>query len=234
MSRSPRSFTLVVVLVWAALSPFSAAKAYDPRHIFITNRGANNILELDESLTVVRTLFAGDGLAAPNGMAFTPDGALWVADTSNDRILAFNIAGVQIGSIDTTTRLGPQVESIYFGADGTLYATSNPGLGTVARYTITRDALPDVVADAAFLNLGNVNLTNAGRILVSDFSGAMRGIREIDPATGAIIATFGTDLGRQEDVMVDGADRVRIALNSTASAHLPQSPFRLIDRRESL
>ena len=202
---------LVGILAMVVLTPLSAAKAYDPRHIFVTNRGANNILELDESLTLVRTLFASDGLAAPNGMAFTPDGALWVADTSNNRILAFNIAGVQIGSIDTATRLGPQVESIYFGGDGTLYASSNPGLGVVARYTITRDPLADVVANAVFSNLGNVNLTNSGRVLVSDFSGAMRGLRELDPATGTITATFGTDLGRQEDVMVDGADRMFVS-----------------------
>lgn len=211
MSRSTQSAVVaLVVLSVATLSP-AAARAYDARHVFVTNRGAGNILELDESLTVVATWFVTDGLSAPNGMAFTPDGSLWVADTSNNRILAFDTAGLRVGTIDTATRLGGSVESIYFGGDGTLYATANPGLGVVARYTITRDPLPDVVADAAYLNLGNVNLTNARHVVVSDFSGAMRGLRELDPTTGAVLATFGTDLGRQEDVMVDGADRIFVS-----------------------
>lgn len=187
------------------------ARAYDARHVFVTNRGAGTILELDESLTVVATWFSTEGLAAPNGMAFTPDGAIWVADTSNQRILAFDGAGTLVGTIDTSARLGTSVESIYFGGDGTLYASANPGLGVVARYTMARMPLPDVVSDAAFLNLGNVNLTNDGNVIVSDFSGAMRGLRELDPATGAVMRTFGTDLGLQEDVMIDGADRVFVS-----------------------
>lgn len=189
----------------------SSARAYDTRHIFVTNRGAGTILELDESLALVRTWFASEGLDEPNGMAFTPDGAIWVADTGNLRILAFDAAGTRAGTIDTATRLGSSVESIYFAGDGTLFATANPGLGVIARYTITGSPLPDVVDAPAFLNLGNVNLTNAGNVIVSDFSGTMRGLRELDPATGTVMRAFGTDLGRQEDVMIDGADRVFVS-----------------------
>lgn len=199
---------LAILTTLAVTAP---ASAYESRHVFVTNRGGSNILELDESLALVGTWFASEGLSAPNGMAFTPDGAIWVADTSNQRILAFDAAGALAGTIDTSGRLGSAVESIYFGGDGTLYASANPGLGVVARYTIARLPLADVVADAAFLNLGNVNLTNDGHVIVSDFSGVMRGLRELDPATGAVLRTFGTDLARQEDVMIDGADRVFVS-----------------------
>jgi MYXO-CTERM domain-containing protein len=189
----------------------NVAHAYDARHLFITNRGGSNVLELDEDLTLVRSWFDAEGLSVPNGMAFTPDGAIWVADTGNDRILAFDGAGVVAGTIDTSVRLGVSVESMYFAGDGTLFATANPGRGVVARYGIDRSVLPDLVAEPLFENLGNVNLTVDGNVLVSDFSGMGRGLRELDPATGALLATFGTDLGRQEDVMVDGGDRVFVS-----------------------
>jgi sugar lactone lactonase YvrE len=205
------ALALAAALVLATSGAGSAARAYDARHLFITNRGGGNVLELDPSLRVVRTWFDTEGLRVPNGMAFTPDGSIWVADTGNDRIVAFDVRGVRAGVIDTAARLGTSVESIYFAGDGTLFATANPGLGTIARWRRDATALPDVVSDAAFLNLGNVNLTNEGRVLVSDFSGMGRGIRELDPVTGEVLRTFGTDLRRQEDVMVDGADRVFVS-----------------------
>lgn len=187
------------------------AHAYDARHLFITNRGGSNVLELDEDLTLVRSWFDADGLSVPNGMAFTPDGAIWVADTGNDRIVAFDRAGVAAGTIDTSVRLGVSVESIYFAGDGTLLATANPGRGVVARYGFDRSPLPDLLDDPLFENLGNVNLTIDGNVLVSDFSETGRGLRDLDATTGALLATFGTDLGRQEDVMVDGGDRVFVS-----------------------
>jgi hypothetical protein len=144
-------------------------------------------------------------------MAFTPSGEIWVADTNNHRILAFDLAGTRVLSLDTSMRPGPFVESIYFGGDGTLYASANPGSGRVARWTIAGGDLPDVVDDPSFLNLANVNLTVEGNVVVSDFSGMNRGLRELDPDTGAILATFGMDLGRQEDVMIDAADRVFVS-----------------------
>jgi len=202
---------IVLFVVGLLVAAPSAARAYDARHLFITNRGGSNILELDEDLTLVRSWFDAEGLSLPNGMAFTPDGAIWVADTNNQRIVAFDDAGLAIGTIDTSARLGMWVESIYFAGDGTLFATANPGTGVVARYAIDRTALPDLIADPLLSNLGNVNLTVDGNVLVSDFSRMNRGLRELDPSTGALLATFGADLGRQEDVLVDGGDRVFVS-----------------------
>ncbi len=204
------SSTLLLHTLLLTVVP-SLAHAYDARHLFITNRGGSNILELDEDLSVVRSWFDEEGLSVPNGMAFTPDGAIWVADTGNQRIVAFDAVGALVGTIDTSTRLGSAVESIYFAGDGTLFATANPGLGVVARYRMDRTPLPDVVSAPTFLNLGNINLTTAGSVLVSDFSAMGRGLRELDPVSGAVLGTFGTDLGQQEDVMIDGADRVFVS-----------------------
>jgi hypothetical protein len=200
---------LLAALVVASTSP---AYAYEDRHVFVTNRGGNDIVELDESLARVRTWFAGEGLSVPNGMAFTPSGAIWVADTGNDRIVAFDLAGSRVLTIAAAARVGDSIESIYFAGDGTLFGTANPGIGTVARWSIEGAEQADLVAgDPAFEGLGNVNITLDGRVIVSDFSGTLRGLRELDPVTGAILRTFGRDLGRQEDVMIDGADRVFVS-----------------------
>jgi MYXO-CTERM domain-containing protein len=214
MARSPVVLAVAILLL-GLVSP-RGARAYEPRHVFITNRGGGNIVELDEGLTYTRTWFGGElldgrALALPNGMAFTPEGALFVADTANSRVVAFDASGGFLRAFDTMPRLGMWIESIYFDAAGVLYASANPGSGVVARYTQTGADMGDVVSSPDFLNLGNINLTNVGTVLVSDFSGGNRGLRELDVATGAVVRTFGTDLMRQEDVMIDGADRIFVS-----------------------
>lgn len=202
--------SLVLCLVLAAPS---LAHAYDNRHVFITNRLGGNLVELDEDLVFVRTWFAGetfDGLllSVPNGMAFTPTGEIFIADSGNNRIVAMDAEGNFVRAFSTTTRMGSGIESIYFDGAGVLHASANPGVGVVARFTSAGADLPDVVNDPSFLNLANVNLTAAGFVVVSDFSGGGRGVREIDPATGLVVRTVGTDLMRQEDMMIDGGDRL--------------------------
>ncbi len=209
------SRTLLVACV-AGLAVPSSAQAYEPRHVFITNRGGGNIVELDETFAYQRTwfegsTFEGSGLAGPNGMAFTPDGSLFVADTSNQRIVALDASGGFVRAFSTAVRMGSSIESIYFDGTGVMFASANPGLGVVARYSQTGAELPDVVSAPAFLNLGNVNLTEAGDVVVSDFSAMGRGLRELDAGSGAVLRTFGTDLGLQEDVMIDGGDRIFVS-----------------------
>ena len=210
-----RTHLLSLLVSLVVLSPLTA-RAYEPRHVFITNRGGGNVVELSDTFEYQRVYFAGglyEGLAlsAPNGMAFTPDGSLFIADTSNDRIIAFTGDGAFIRAFSTLPRMGRSIESIYFNGEGVLFASANAGLGVVGRYSQMGAALPDVVSAPEFSNLGNVNLTSAGLVIVSDFSNRGRGLRELDPATGMVVRTFGMDIGLQEDVMIDGADRVFVS-----------------------
>lgn len=210
----------VPILVLAVVLQSSTGLAYDDRHVFITNRAGANIVELDDEFAFVRTWFGGevfDGqpLSAPNGMGFTPSGELFVADSGNSRIVAFDGEGGFARVIATDPRMSNAVESIYFSSEGVLFASANPGIGVVARYTQTGDDLPDVVSGAEFVRLSNINLTEAGDVVVADFSG-FRGVREIDPETGAVLRTFGADLELHEDVMIDGADRVFVTHHTGA------------------
>ena len=190
----------------------AAAGAYENRHIFVTNRGGNNIVELDDDLNLVTTWFGSEGLSVPNGMAFTPSGQLFVADTGNNRILGFDAAGLLTVSWDATPYSAPAVESLNFDKNGLLYVSANPGDGRVPRFQSDGTFVSNLVDAPAFSNLGNVNLTLQGHVILADFSAAGRGMREIDPATGTVINTFGEEAGLlQEDVAVDGADRIFVS-----------------------
>ena len=46
-----------------------------------------------------------DSLAHPEGVAFAPDGRLLVADTGDNRVLVFTLAGAQVGEIGTESRI---------------------------------------------------------------------------------------------------------------------------------
>jgi sugar lactone lactonase YvrE len=198
-----------------ALSLFllaSAANAFEKRHIFVTNRGGSNIIELDDSLAFVKTWFDSEGLSVPNGMAFTPTGRLYVADTGNHRVIGFDENGVKQVEWPMASYSATAVEALNFDKKGVLYASSNPGDGRVPRFDMAGAFVSYLVNDPSFFNLGNVNFTNQGTVILSDFSALGRGTREVDPANGNVIATFGQEVGLlQEDMFVDATDRIFIS-----------------------
>jgi hypothetical protein len=217
MTSSPRLLIASIVVasgLWASLS-----HAYTHRHIFVANRGGNNVLELDDNLQLVRAWFDGAGIRVPNGMAFTPKGEVFVADTGNNRILGFDDAGKQTVSFDVTPYSLASIESLNFDANGVLYASANPGSGKVLRFDQSGNLLSYLVDDPLYVNLGNVNFTKDGNIVISDFSGQGRGIREVD-TSGNLLRTFGKKAGLfYEDMLVDGADRIfasRLSENDVA------------------
>lgn len=200
------------VTLAAILFGTTTASAFDPRHVFITNRGGGNIYELDENLEFVKAWFGSEGLSVPNGMAFTPDGRLYVADTGNHRIVGFDASGVKIAEWSMAAHSATAVEAINFDKNGILYVSSNPGDGRVARFDMAGAFQGYLINDPLFTNLGNVNFTQQGHVIVSDFSAQGRGVRELDAANGALIKTFGEEGGLyQEDMMVDGTDRVFVS-----------------------
>ncbi len=199
------SVASAAVVAFVTLTAFlmSDACAYDRGHIFVTNRGGNDVMELDNDLVLVRHWFGTAGLAVPNGMAFDPDGNLFVADTGNNRIVVFDSAGTMLRQWSTTADIGMSIESIIIDLSRRVWGSANPGLGRVLRWRNDGTMPVQLVNDPAFTSLGNVNFTPDGHVLVSDFSGT-RGIRELDPVTGAVIREFGRGTSRHEDLVVDG------------------------------
>lgn len=171
--RPWRAFLLGSSIAAFASTLSVGAAAYDADHVFITNRGGNNVLELDASLNYVKSWFDGAGLSVPNGMAFDPSDRIYVADTGNNRIVVFNAAGAQVTSWDTGALLAPQVESLNFNAAGRLFASANAGNGTVASWKSDGSDPQVFVKDNAYLNLGNVNFSATGNVLLADFPARM-------------------------------------------------------------
>jgi len=198
------------LLALALLAVSGAAQAYDANHVFITNRGGNNVLELDQNLSYVKSWFDGAGLSVPNGMAFDPSDRIYVADTGNNRIVVFNAAGTQVATWSTLTLLAPQVESLNFNAAGRLFASANPGNGTVASWKNDGSDQQVLVSASSYLMLGNVNFSMKGNVLLADFSGT-RGVRELNPTTGALIQEFGQGTSKHEDMVVDADDNVFVS-----------------------
>jgi MYXO-CTERM domain-containing protein len=211
-----RLLTLLALAV--ALGAPSPTAAYTKRHIFVANRGGNNVLELDDKLQLVRSRFDSAGLSVPNGMAFTPKGEVYIADTGNNRIVGFDDKGSQVVAFSVTPFTAAAIESLNFDAKGVLFASANPGQGRVLRTDGQGNLIDYLVDDASYVNLGNVNFTKDGNI-IADFSGQGRGIREVD-STGKLLRTFGQQTGLfYEDMVVDGADRVfasRLSENDVA------------------
>jgi len=188
------------------------ASAYTKRHIFVTNRGGNNIIELDDQLNYVATWFNDNTLSVPNGMAFTPEGRLYVADTGHNRIVGYDSMGNLLVSWDATPYTAPNVEALNFNQQGILFASANVGSGRVLVFNQDGTFIKNMVDSPEYSSLGNVNFTFGGHVIVADFSAQGRGIRELDQNTGAVLATFGQEVGLlQEDMAVDGADRIFVS-----------------------
>lgn len=206
-----RKLVVTLGVVGLALSQTLAAQAYEPRHIFVTNRGGNNVVELTDDLTFVRTWFDAEGLNTPNGMAFTPDGRLFVADTFNNRIVAFDATGSKIVEFPVLDVVGPNVESLNFNAAGQLYITSNPGNGVIPLFTDLGVFVSNLENNPSFVYLGNINTTGVGTVIISSFDASYSGIREVAPDTGTVMRSFGDGISRFEDMAVDGADRIFVS-----------------------
>ena len=221
---TPRSSTRKVsnthrFLRWASVATMLAttllsedAGAFTNRHIFVTNRGGNNIIELDDQLNYVATWFNDNTLSVPNGMAFTPEGRLYVADTGHNRIVGYDANGNLVVSWDANPYTAQFVEALNFNTQGLLFVSSNPGSGRVNVFKQDGTFVKNLVDAPEYVALGNVNFTLLGHVIVADFSAQGRGIREIDQNTGALVGTFGQEAGLyEEDMAVDGADRIFVS-----------------------
>lgn len=129
------------------------------RDFLVSSRFSNLIIRYSDAGTLVGTFAAGPELLNPNGIAFGPDGNLYVGLGDVGSILRYN---GQTGSfMDTFVPSGlgglASVRDIAFGPDGNLYADSGT-TKQVLRYNGTSGAFLGVAASGGGLN-GPVGLT---------------------------------------------------------------------------
>jgi DNA-binding beta-propeller fold protein YncE len=98
-------------------------------HLFLSDAATAQVLELDLTGALIRAIGGGD-LTAPAGLAFGPDGLLYVAD--DDRVVAFDDAGAVADTLTGGALSG--AGALAFGPDGHLYVAAAGGSGDVVEF----------------------------------------------------------------------------------------------------
>src|SRR5262245_5809965 len=120
-TRALRAIALITIL----LPPTSLARAGD---LLVSSRFTSKVLRFDAHTGLFLGVFAsGHGLANPNGIAYGPDGNLYVGNGDEPRVLRFDgQTGDFLGDfVDPSTPGGlANCRAIAFGPDGNLYVDS--------------------------------------------------------------------------------------------------------------
>lgn len=125
----------------------------------------------------------------PWGIAFGPDGALWVANQQGSPAIV-RVSGpfsATPGVVETIVDEGAFYD-LAFGPDGNLYAA---GAGPVRRYDVVTHALIDEFTHGYELaQTRGIAFGPDGNLYVSNYSGAKGEVVRFDGATGAFLGVY--------------------------------------------
>ncbi|MBK6769164.1 MAG: DUF11 domain-containing protein [Ardenticatenales bacterium] len=136
----------------------------------------DDILRFDGATGAFLGVFSSGGLLNdPRGLAYAPDGNLYVANRGPNNILRVNAAGV--ASDPAGFNPAGFIEDVFYGLDGNLYGTTHPG--AVERWNfLTGAALPSfgggvlsVPGDIVFLPDGDALVADRGNNRIVRFDG---------------------------------------------------------------
>lgn len=134
----------------------------DASDLLVSSRFSNNVLRYDRHTGAFKGVFAsGNGLANPNGIAYGPDGNLYVGLGDTGRIMKFQgQTGAYLGDFVNSNVAGfSGCRGMTFGPDGNLYV-AGANINSVLRFDGASGAFKDVFASGNGMN-GTVGLTFA-------------------------------------------------------------------------
>src|SRR6478672_7616494 len=101
--------------------------------LLVSSRLSNQVLQYDDTPAFVGEFATGGNLITPNGLAFGPDGMLYVCSRDGGQVLRYDGA---TGVFDRVFAHGPEMQGpsgLTFGPDGDLYV-ANSLADNVGRY----------------------------------------------------------------------------------------------------
>jgi outer membrane protein assembly factor BamB len=191
---SGRAGRYVALIIFVAAAWTSALRA----DIFVSHGAGNSLSATVSSFsqyTGAAKLTITGGLVYSEGMAFGPDGNLYVADQSNGSVLRFNPStGALIGTFVAPVS-GSVPFAITFGPDGNLYLADN--MGYIRRYNGSSGA-PTGTFTCAPPSGGTcypfgLTFGPDGNLYVSDLSS--RGVLKLNGTTLAYMGVFVPAMG---------------------------------------
>jgi DNA-binding beta-propeller fold protein YncE len=180
------------------------ARITDPRGLAIdretgmlfVNSGADRVLALDTSGTVVRDTGPVEGLN-PGGGIFGPDGRYYVGLRSTRTIMAFRSDLGQAGERILPPGIVPFPRGFAFGRDGRLFLASGigpngEGTNTIIAFASGERAQPVVIVADPELSPLDLLIAPNGNIVVSSehpfgVPDAVTTVREYDPTDGRLV-----------------------------------------------
>lgn len=142
---------LCIALLGGLPAPAAAAVQDGDRpvqHVYAANIAGDNVTRHDAATGASLGEFVASGsggLMRPTGLAFGPDGDLYVSSSGDDRILRFDGATGEFLAVAVDDDVLARPFSLAFGPDGMLYVSS---IDRVLRYDITSGRFDGVAAEA--------------------------------------------------------------------------------------
>lgn len=217
------SFIAILVALASSSSAPALAQAAAARHperirpgdVVVANLADHTVSVFDGESGAFRGLAVEPGtggLRNPTGVAFGPDGALYVGSSGNGRVLRYDGATGEFLDIFAS---GPPLErpfSLIFGPDGDLFVSSGPA---VLRYGPDGSFAGTAARDSSLRQ--PIGLAFGADGLLYVVSSTAPSVARFDPSTGALVDAFVTDsLAFPSDVAF-GPDGDLYVSNASAS-----------------
>lgn len=156
-----------------------------PNYMYVSSYFTNEIYKFDRAGVLADVIVNGQ-IDGPEGLAFGPDGKLYVASRGNDRVLAlelYEIAG-------TTAFDGPDIDEpvgLAFGPTGNLYIGC-AGSGRIVECRLNGTIVRSIGAGVGMSAPNQITFGPEGHLFAAD--GATSLVYEFDPS-GELVRTIG-------------------------------------------
>jgi outer membrane protein assembly factor BamB len=147
--------------------------------LYVADTGAGNIKRYDPTkpkASAFKDVFVTGGLSQPEGMAFGPDGNLYVCSRNAGQIVRFNgSTGALIGALINGGSNLSSPEDLAFDSSGRLYVadTGLALMGKVVRFSISSGQFTDVFIDDSGLSTArSLAFGPGGKLFVGDSGNA--------------------------------------------------------------